>query len=379
MLTDYFYPHVGGVEKILLDLCLRLVSNGHEVCVFTLNIPRTKDVEIFKGIKIIRANAIELTRLTGLQSAVSIKAWFKMRETIRDFNPDIIHAHHQLFFTTLIGMLLKKQFHIRTITTLHLGSIDTITGIKGRVIKAIEKKMGRIINNNSNLVTALSNNIREHGIKIGIDSKKFQVIPNAVDISYFKMPRSYSMKPRKVVFIGRLISTKGPQILIEAARLVTKKIPDVKFFIIGDGPLRKKLEKSAKENNLSKNVIFLGKVADIRNMMKESDVYVRPSIMDGMPIGILEAQAAGLPVIATNVAGTPEIIIHGKTGHLVKSGDAIELANAILDLLSNQNYLENIAQNGLNLVTSKFDWDNIYKSYETCYQKLLTTKIDFEG
>jgi len=378
MLTDYFYPHIGGVENVILDLCTHLISNGHQVCVFTLNIPKTKQTETFNAIKIVRVNAIELTKLSGLQSAISFSAWFKLKKTIVDFKPDIIHSHHQFFFTTLLAMLLKKKFKIMTVTTLHLGSIDIITGVKGYLIKLIEKIMFKKINDNSDLVIAGSKNLKQHGVEMGIDKSKCVIIPNAVDLSFFKMPRSYSTNPRNVIFIGRLISTKGPQILIEAAKLVIEQISDVKFLIVGDGPLRTRLEEFVKKNNLSNNIVFLGRVDDIRTTMKDGDVYVRPSITDGMPYGILEAMAAGLPVIATNIAGTPDIIIHGKTGHLIKCGDAKKLASAILDLLENPNYMENLAKNGLKFVTSKYGWQDVYKSYENCYQKLFDDKNRFE-
>src|SRR5437899_793426 len=116
MLTDYFYPHIGGTEKVILDLCQRLVSNGHEVCVFTFNIPKTKKEEIFNNIRIIRTTAYDMTSITGLQHAISFNTWLKLQKIIKDFKPDIIHAHHQFFFTTLIGMLLKKKHHIPTVT-----------------------------------------------------------------------------------------------------------------------------------------------------------------------------------------------------------------------------------------------------------------------
>lgn len=378
MLTDYFYPHIGGTEKVVFDLCHHLVSNGHEVCVFTFNIPKTKEEEIFNNIKIIRVKAWELTSITGLQSTISFNAWFKLHKVIKDFKPDIIHAHHQFFFTTLIGMLLKRRYHIPTVTTLHLGSVDFIFGIKQLIVKTIERIMGKIINNNSDLVIVGSRNLRENGIKIGIEPTKCIVIPNAVDLSFFKMIRSYSSNPRNVIFIGRLISAKGPDILIKSAKYVSQKIPDVKFKIVGEGPLKKQLQEYVKRNNLSKNITILGKILDIRDIMKESDLYVRPSLVDGMPYGILEAMAAGLPVIASDVAGAPDIITHGKTGYLIKTGSARELADAIIDLLEKPEYLAVIAKNGLNYVISKFGWQDLYKSYENCYQKLLRLGINNE-
>jgi glycosyltransferase involved in cell wall biosynthesis len=375
MLTDYFHPHVGGcVEKVVLEVCLRLITNGHEVCVLTLNTAHTVEKEVFQGIKIIRADSHDLTELIGLQSSISFSAWFKARKLVKDFKPDIIHAHTLFFYTTLIGVFLKKQFHVPLVTTIHLGAPDYISGLKGHMIKTAEKIMGGWIMNNSDLITAVSNNVKNHGIKIGMEPTKCVVVTNGVDYSYFHMQRTYSTTPHNVIFIGRLLFNKGPQILIESAKLVIKKIPDAKFLIVGDGPLRNKLEESSRQNNLTKNVIFLGRVDDIRGPMKDSDVYVRPSLLDGMPLGVLESMAAGLPVIATEIAGTPEIITHGKTGHLVKAGDVKELADAISYLLSNPSYMLNLAKNGVEFVKSEFDWSNVVRKYEDCYFSILERK-----
>jgi len=375
ILTDYFYPHVGGgVEKVVLEISLRLKSNGHDVSVFTLNTTNAKNEEFFHGVRILRVSAFDLTRLIGLQSAVSLEAWFKARNMIKDFNPDIIHVHTIFFFTTIIGVLLKKRFQIPLVTTLHLGSIDYLKGLKGFFIKVFEKKIGKWIIENSDLVTAVSNNVKSYGVRLGMDTRKCVVIHNGVDLSYFRAKRSYSSNSHKVVFIGRLIHNKGPDILLDSVKLVVKKIPDVKFLIVGEGPLRKKLEDFTRKNKLSKNVIFLGRVEDVRPAMKECDIYVRPSLLDGMPLGVLESMAAGLPLIATKIAGTPEIITHGKTGILVKPEDARELAEAIFDLLMNSNRMQDLSRNALKFVKSGFSWDIITKKYEKCYVDTIQSK-----
>jgi len=231
MFTDYFHPHIGGVEKVVFDLCIKLIKHGHEVCVFTINIPKNKNNEIYQGIKIIRVDGYDISRITGLQSCISFGAWFEARKVINEFKPDIIHTHNLFFLTTLIAMLLKKKFHIPTITTLHLGSLENILGLKGWLLKKIESTMGHLVNNNSDWVIAGSEKLKINGIRIGIDSSKFLVIPNAVDLTYFKMEREYSANSNNVIFIGRLISAKGPLILLKSAKLVIKKIPNTKFFL----------------------------------------------------------------------------------------------------------------------------------------------------
>jgi len=372
MLTDYFYPHVGGVEKVILELSMKLVNSGNEVRILTLNTTNSKNVENFQGIQIIRIKAYDVTKITGLQSSISFNFWLQAMKLINEFQPDIIHLHNRFFFTTLIGLFLSKRFSFPTIVTLHLGSLDFLHGIKGYLVKKFEKFMIRLINNNATLITAVSKNVKNNGIKLGINSKKCRVVPNGVDLSFFKMNRSCSKKPRKIIFIGRLLKNKGPQILVKSASLVIKKIPDVQFFLVGDGPLRGNIENYCKKNNLTKNIKFLGKVEDIREIMKECDLYVRPSYLDGMPLGVLEAMAAELPVIATNIGGTVEIIDHGKTGHLIKAENVQELADAIIELLMNPSYMEKIAKNGLKLVQSKYDWENIVTEYKKCYQQVLS-------
>lgn len=372
MMTDYFYPQIGGgVEKVVLELSLRLVRLGHQVSVLTLNTTGEKKEEYFHGIKIIRVQAYDLTKVLGLQSAISFTFWTQAKKLIHDFNPDIIHLHNRFFFTTLIGLFLKKHFQIPTITTIHLGAIDYISGVKGYFIRLIEKFMIRLINNHSNVITAVSKNVKENGTKLGINPNNCIVIPNGVDLSFFNMSRSFDSKPRKVIFIGRLLANKGPKILVQSANLVAKKIPDVQFLIVGDGPLRKEIENYCKKKHLNKNIKFLGRLEDIRDIMKEGDLYVRPSYLDGMPLGVLEAMAAGLPVIATRIAGTTEIIQHGKTGHLVKVNDVEVLARAITELLLNPEYMQKIAKKGLEFVKSGYDWFNIMNEYEKCYLTLL--------
>jgi len=140
---------------------------------------------------------------------------------------------------------------------------------------------------------------------------------------------------------------------------------------VGDGLLRKKLEEYSKKNHLTKNISFLGKVDDIRPTMRTADLYVRPSLTDGIPYGAMEAMASGLPVIASKIAGTTDLLTHEKTGYLVKPGNINDLANAIINLLSNPDKMEDIAKKGLELVEKKYSWETVYENYENFYLNLV--------
>ena len=333
MMTDYFFPHVGGgVEKVILEISIRLVKLGHEVCVLTLNTTDEKKEEYLHGIRIVRVKAFDLTKIIGLQCAVSLNLWYKVKDLVNDFKPDVIHLHNRFFFTTLVGIFLKKKLKIPTITTIHLGEINYITGLKGGIIRKIEKFMIKNINEKSDIITAVSTNMMDNAVKLGLEREKCKVIPNGVDLEFFNTVHQFREKPRKIVYVGRLLANKGPQILLKSVKSVMKKFPDVQFLIVGEGPLLSKLEKFCKQNNLNSNVKFFGRLEDIRPIMNESDLYVRPSYLDGMPLGVLEAMAMGLPVLATDIAGTKELIEHGKTRHLIPSNDSRELSNAIVHL-----------------------------------------------
>jgi len=373
MLTDYFFPHIsGGVEKVVLELSKNLVNSGYEVCVLTLNTTNSEQDEKIQGIRVVRVKAYDLTKLFGLQSAFSISLFFHAKKLIKEFHPDIIHLHNRFFFTTFIGIFLRKHFQLPTLVTLHTGPIDYIGGIKGYFIKKLEKFMIRLINNNSSLVTAVGKTVKDNAIRLGITSNKCRIISNGVNISHFKVLRSNEKKPLKIIFIGRLISNKGPQILVESAKTIIKKFSDIQFLIVGDGPLRRSLEQYCEKNNLSTYIKFLGQKEDIREILKEGDLYVRPSYADGFPLGVLEAMAAELPVLAAKNSGTMEIIQHGKTGYLVNPGNVEELSQGIYEMLMNPSYMKKVAKNGLQFVKSKYDWANICTEYKKCYEEILS-------
>ena len=113
MFTDYFFPHLGGgVEKVILEISIRLVKLGHEVCVLTLNTTDAKKEEYIHGIRIVRVKAFDLTKIIGLQSVISLNLWYKAKDLVNDFKPDVIHLHNRFFFTTLVGLFLKKKLLI---------------------------------------------------------------------------------------------------------------------------------------------------------------------------------------------------------------------------------------------------------------------------
>jgi glycosyltransferase involved in cell wall biosynthesis len=199
-----------------------------------------------------------------------------------------------------------------------------------------------------------------------VDKKKIRIVPNGVNLQKFKpvegcekvKHRIETNNKQHVLFVGRLVPRKGVHFLIEAAKHVVKESKETIFVVVGDGPLKNHLISYSKKQGVSDNFVFLGDVHDYKlpTLYSCADLFVLPSIQEGQGIALLEAQATAKPVVAFNVSGINEIVLDKETGLLVKP-DSYELANAILNLLSNRSLREKMGRCGRKFVSENFSWD----------------------
>jgi glycosyltransferase involved in cell wall biosynthesis len=163
---------------------------------------------------------------------------------------------------------------------------------------------------------------------------------------------------------------KGHRFFIEASKKVITKFPNVQFVLVGDGPLRKQFENMAEELGVKQNLHFLGKKHGIPHILSSLDISVLCSTSEGFSNVILESMAAGKPVVASNVGGSPEMVIDGQTGYLVPSADSDALAKAIMKLLNDPIKAKDMGVWGKRMVEEKFSIEKMVKSYEGIYQSL---------
>lgn len=168
----------------------------------------------------------------------------------------------------------------------------------------------------------------------GVPSRKIHVIPNGIDLGAFahRTPKPAAAGPR-IITVANLRPEKGHDTLLAAAARVAQVRPDAEWSIVGDGPLRTTLEQAVAARGLDGRVRFLGERRDVPALLAASDIFVLPSRWEASPNALIEAMAAGLPVVATRVGGIPELVDDGATGMLVESGDDAALSSAILALL----------------------------------------------
>jgi len=164
---------------------------------------------------------------------------------------------------------------------------------------------------------------------------------------------------------------KRVDVFIRAAALVLKEIPHVRFCIAGEGNLRDELVGLSRELGISGNVMFLGALTDVHDVLKGWDIGVLSSDSEGMSNSILEYMASGIPVVATAVGGNRELVEEGVNGFLVARGDHVSMAARICELLEDRDLRKRMGDQGRRIVSEKYDWEIVKGEYESFYLRLL--------
>jgi len=210
-------------------------------------------------------------------------------------------------------------------------------------------------------VIAVSLQMKEKLFKLGCSQKKIIYTPCAPNDKYFKVNPKYNK--RQFVAIGRFVDKKAPYLTILAFKKIVKKHPDVILLMAGDGVLLDSCKNLVKQFHLEKNINFIGVINsdEVINIFSESIAFVQHSItadngdMEGTPVSVLEASAAGLPVISTIHAGIPNVIIHNKTGFLCEEHDVDAMSNNMLKILENVELAKEMGAEGKKHIQQNFN------------------------
>lgn len=210
----------------------------------------------------------------------------------------------------------------------------------------------------------------------------YRVIYNGISLSKFEIQRTKLNTPiadnavidgsKKIICaVARLDAVKSLDVLIRAYAQVQPEFPDTQLWLVGDGPKRGDLEILAGNLQIHDKVIFWGLRSDVPAILNHATMGVLSSKVEGLPNAIIEYMAAGLPVVATDVGGNPELVIQGETGLLVPSGDSMALSEAILYLLRNHEVACQLGEAGRNRVQENLTVERMVRETEMLYQELL--------
>ncbi len=298
-----------------------------------------------------------------------------IRHLIREQEIDLVHTHGVR--ANLVARMAGKAENIPVVTTFHsLLRFDYSSPVEALVARVLT----RLTNSRSNQFIAISGAVKDDLMAMGVTPDKIKVIYNGLDMEGFSpgdppdMVRAklgVAPHQRVVAMVGRLHAVKGHAILLQAAQQIVSQHDDVVFLLVGEGPERQMIEKTIRELNLGERVIMTGFYPNISELYPIMDVLCLPSLMEGMGLVLLEAMHFGVPVVATQVGGIPEVIIDGESGLLVDPGDSLALALAITRLLNSPDLQEHLISNGLRRA-QEFTVENMVRNTERVYLGLLT-------
>lgn len=210
-------------------------------------------------------------------------------------------------------------------------------------------------------------------VREGVDRAAVALIPNGVDLAQYS-PAPARAARRVVTTVANLRAEKGHDVLLRAAALVGRECPDARFQLVGAGPMREALEQDAARLGVNGVVSFLGHREDVPALLHESDLFVLPSRTEAFPNGIVEAMAAGLPVVASDVGGVPELVAADRTGILVPPGDPEALAAAILRLMREPEMCARYAAEARRVIEARYSFDRMVGQFEELYTSELATR-----
>ena len=367
-LTKKYPDAFGGDAVIVSNLEKEQTKLGHAIFIITPNCPEIRAKEnVFKfGL---RDKAPNLDRLTVRRFLSLFILFFSSFKYLGRLKPDVIHTHSaDLGFFIAIS---AKIYRIPVVNTCHGVSFPDkqYRFIKRFAERFFLKHAGfkRIIVVEKNILIFFD----DAGIKNGV------YIPNGVDIGRFAKEKAViklkADKKVRFLFVGRLEEQKGCRDLIQATRILKAKTRDFVIIIVGDGSQRAILENLTEENNLGHYVTFLGSVEDkkLRELYCASDVFILPSIWEGLPVTLLEAWAAELPVIVTNVGAIRDICVDEMNGLIVSPKDPESIADAMLRLIGDEELRRKLAKNGAELVRREFSLERVVMSTLELYEEVI--------
>jgi glycosyltransferase involved in cell wall biosynthesis len=310
-------------------------------------------------------------------------AYVRLKSIIRDFKPHIVHTH-----ASKAGALGRRAaFNMKVPVVVHTFHGHVFHSYFGKLKTQIYKAIERSLAARSSGIIAISEKQKkelalEHGICI---SEKIKVIPLGFDLQKFKdSKKKYRQSTRleyglheneiAVAIVGRLVPVKNHRMFLESVIKVSERITHpVSFFIVGDGPEKEFLLGEIARMNLPENIKIhmTSWIMNIAVFNAGMDIVCLTSNNEGTPVSLIEAQAAGIPVISTDVGGVRDIVEESVTGYIVPKSDSNAFAEKLCILIEDKNNRENMSQKGWSFVESKFHYTRLVKDMENYYKDLV--------
>jgi glycosyltransferase involved in cell wall biosynthesis len=358
-----------GAENMLVVLARHLSKQGRQCVVGVFRNSHSPHTEVAEQAQR-QGLTVEIVPCNGKWDWGAVT---EIRKLFIKHNVDILHTHG--YKADVYGYLAGWPNRVALLATSHnwtskLLSMRAYAGLDGLVLRRFDK------------VIVVSDSVKDILLRWGVAPDKVSQIFNGADLELFNGATptlrneigavGYSL----VGFVGRMVRDKGGALLLRAAQQVLALRPKTKFVMVGEGPSRKEWERLATQLGIGEHVIFTAARDDMPEVYASLDIVVLPSLLEAMPMSLLEAMAGSKPVVATRVGAVPKLVIDEETGLLLDPGDVDGLVTAILRLLEDPNLRTRLGKNGREHAAQHFSAGAMARSYIEQYEQLLAKRRD---
>lgn len=355
----------GGAEKMLISLVDSLDRSRFRAVICLLKKGWLHDQLLARG---------HLTYVNPLHSTVDVRWVRRAMSLLKSERVDVMHAHE--FYMNAYSALLAKLTGIPSVTTIHGKNYSSAKWYRRAAYRAVSRTT-KMIAVSTGIADFLSRDV-------GIDASRLTTVRNGIDASVFaptpqgkanaRADLGLSMQQPVIGCLGNLYPVKGHTHLIEAAAAICRRYCDAVFLFAGRGHMLETLQQQAAQLGIERNMRFLGFREDTPALLAAMDVFVLPSLSEGLPLSLLEAMAAEKGIVASEVGGIPEVIVSGQNGFLVRPADPPGLAEKILALLDAPDRASAMAQRARTDVLANFDIAAMTRTYEEMYESLAASR-----
>ena len=370
------YPTFGGSGVVATELGLELAHRGHEIHFITYSQP-VRLALLNPRVFYHEVNVPEYPLFHYQPYELALSS--KLVDMVKLYKIELLHVHYAIphaYAGYMAKQMLKDEgIHIPMVTTLH-GTDITLVGNHPHYKPAVSFSI-----NKSDIVTSVSQSLKDETYKLFNITKEIEVIPNFIELKNAKIKegepcyRSLMAHDSEMIIthISNFRKVKRIPDIIKIFHLIQQQIP-AKLMVVGDGPEKEKAESLCEELGIANKVIFFGNSHEIDKILCFSDLFLLPSETESFGLAALEAMACSVPVISSNTGGLPEVNSEGFSGYLSNVGDIESMAKNAIKILANPATLATFKKNALE-VAEQFDLAKILPLYEAVYQKALANNL----
>lgn len=352
----------GGAEQMIVNLSRGLVDRGHDVVVGMFREGWLYDQLTRRGVEV---------ALFPWANKWDPRPFIEIARFIRQRRVQIVHAHE--FGSIVGGSVIRCVTTPPLVATVHGREYLAVSRRRQAMFRWLSRPCGRIVAVSNAVATFLSD-------RVGLSPARVETIYNGIDLdTYHRNGASSDLRvelgigpsDRVITAVGSLYPVKGQRYLIRAMPAILQRVPTATCLLVGHGHLRAELEREVQALDLTRSVRFLGFRHDVPTLLGMSDLFVLPSLSEGLPLSLLEAMAAGCPVVATSVGGNTEVVQDGVTGFLLPPERPDLIADRIVQLLVERETASDMVARAQADIRRRFSADAMVERYERLFERTL--------